>query len=107
MCFSIFSVTYAVKESPTGFTIEGKGQVEVQSEKHPLTYKAEYKALNSASDSEMGTSFVLNADFGKGALQLEQKLSDKELLYLCKFCKDGQCAHSELKNVIHVTGISF
>lgn len=102
-----FSVTYVVKESATGFTVEGKGQMELQNEKHPLTYKAEYKTLSKEADGEMGTSFKLNADFQKGVLLTEHKITDKELFYNGKFCKESQCVHTEIRNKLELGTINL
>ncbi|KAK6621829.1 hypothetical protein RUM44_001636 [Polyplax serrata] len=97
------SVTYAVKEQSYGFTVEGKGQIEFQAEKSPITYKAEYRVLNKNNDGETGTSLTLNADFDKGNFLVEHKISDKEIFCISKFCKDGHCSHSEVKNKWHLT----
>ena len=96
-----------MKELPHGFTLEGKGQIEFQAAKHPLTYKAEYKTLTRANDGETGTLFTLNSDFEKGSFVLEQKLSDKELFYVSKFCRDNVCAVSEMKNKLQLSGMKI
>lgn len=98
------SVSYAIKESDVGFTIDGKGNLEIQSEKHPLTYKAVFKRLSKTADKEVGTSFTLNADYGKGKLNVIHKITDKEFNYKANVCYNG-CALFEVKSKLDVIDI--
>lgn len=93
-----------MKENESGFVVEGKGTLEMDNEKLPLTYKAIFKRLISTADRETGTSFVLNANFNKGSWILEHKFTDKEFHYNNKFCKESKCSHFEVASKIELSG---
>ncbi|KAL0277818.1 UNVERIFIED_CONTAM: hypothetical protein PYX00_004970 [Menopon gallinae] len=97
------SVSYKLKENESGFVVEGKGTIEMDNEKLPVTYKATLKRLVSTVDKETGTSFILNANFNKGSFIFEHKFTDKEFHYNSKFCKETKCAHFEAASKIELS----
>lgn len=84
-------MTYAYKETAVGFTVEGKGNVETESGKNPVTYKALYKKYTTSVDKETGNGLSLNVDYKKGTYALDTKLTDKEFKYFSKLCEAANC----------------
>ncbi|KAH8269784.1 hypothetical protein KR018_005510, partial [Drosophila ironensis] len=95
------TATYALKNEPNKYIIDGQGQVQYQGKSYNGNFKLSRQNYDINVDKEVGFSFTFNGNFGTKNSVSTIKITNKEFNTKFSICEEKkQCTNIQIQSIV-------